>query len=301
MAIRDQIDLIIHSQPDSDVTTELANFLFGQLYSDPHRDAASALIILMAKNLKSLKVCKQCADITEFFQFPWTAENESLQKLTSFSTCSCEEDHSLPLYAILPNTEHLKTKGWAFALRYDYPHTITYPKFKPTNAALQSIQVVSVQHSPTFFAKLVQSAWMANLKRLEVQNNISHGNTENWDMPALFRSLELYTPKLEVFEWTNCCNVLDAPGLYIDTFQGLPNLKEIKVDFDHIAPSQSFSDIVRDTHKLFPNHLESLTINKVDALTMNKDVKALVELIKGGMHNDTVLAKAAKTMAGKSR
>jgi hypothetical protein len=58
LAIRDQIDLIIYSQPASDVSIELANFLFGQLYSDPHRDTASALIIVMAKNLKSLHVCK---------------------------------------------------------------------------------------------------------------------------------------------------------------------------------------------------------------------------------------------------
>jgi hypothetical protein len=33
LAIRDQIDLIIYSQPASDVSIELANFLFGQLYS----------------------------------------------------------------------------------------------------------------------------------------------------------------------------------------------------------------------------------------------------------------------------
>jgi hypothetical protein len=299
--IRDQINLIMCEQPITAESIELKNILFGMLYADPtkyltHFSCASfALIILMAKNLQSLRTCQPSWALRTMLKFPWVkAANRPLGKLTSSCLCTCDMDCGAPAHAILPSTEHLKFMNTHWHHNYQ---SIIHQQLEPNTPVLETIhfQSIGARGGPTFFTYWVQAPIMVNLKQFVVQDYTTHEEYQNWEMQALIGSLARYAPKLEVFEWTNRLESTTTWfGMCYYTFQGLKCLRRLTVDFNHVAPTQSWSDIVDNFRVCFPDSLESLTIDNVGAGEVDKYVDSVRTL----NHNEnTAMVHAAKAMA----
>jgi hypothetical protein len=300
--VRDQINLVMCEQPTDAESIKLKNMLFCSLYEDTIQDswaghASLALIMLMAKNLQSLRICQPSPMLHCVLKFPWKkAQNAPFGTLTTSCLCACGGTNGYaPSHFLLPNTEHIKLMN---ARLYNWTD-ILHSQLESATPVVKTMhfQSMFVGHTSTL-ETCVKSPSMANLKQFLVQDYVtSSRHHPDWDMPALLRSLEIFTPKLEVFEWTNRINLTSwLPVSCFDTFQELKHLKHLTVDFSHIAPTRSWSDVVDNSSILLPDSLEYLTIDNVDSRELDHHVETLRTMID---NENAAMVDGAKAMPAK--
>ncbi|KAI4955810.1 hypothetical protein J4E91_000017 [Alternaria rosae] len=165
-----------------------------------------------------------------------------------------------------------------------------YPSPMPAQPVLRRIQFMTTRNiTPAIIQTMVSDPAMGNLQELVIDDCGRSRRNLPIDMRGdnlveLLRSLEKYTPLLELLQWSNQKSDRQEGHPCFDTFKDLKHLRKLHIDYDLLVPQDDTNvtnlRCLSKPHAVFPLPLEDLTLDSIDIDKLHHLITSLHDSIE---------------------